>query len=189
MAEHNIDDACGRHLTYRDLIACGETQARTAISNLPTQAGSWEALRELSEAILDPVIDTFGPIELTFGFCSRDLYRAIPSGTSDKLDQHHAHEINRKGDPVCDRLGAAADFRVTGMDSLELARWVVTHLPWDRLYFYGTTRPIHVSYGPDHSRQIVLMKPRADHAYARRPISKSADKFLGLDWDNEGWTD
>ncbi|HPB76993.1 MAG TPA: hypothetical protein PLY96_17305 [Chromatiaceae bacterium] len=32
---------------------------------------------------------------------------------------------------------------------------------FDRLYFYGTDLPIHVSYGPDHSRQIVEMRPTA----------------------------
>ena len=40
---------------------------------------------------------------------------------------------------------------------LEVARWVVANTPFDRLYFYGPDLPIHVSYGPDHSRQVVRM--------------------------------
>ncbi len=40
---------------------------------------------------------------------------------------------------------------------LEVARWVVTNTPFDRLYFYGPDLPIHVSYGPENSRQVVRM--------------------------------
>ena len=35
----DLDDPCGRFLTYRQLIECGETQARTGLPNLPTGAG------------------------------------------------------------------------------------------------------------------------------------------------------
>jgi hypothetical protein len=41
---------------------------------------------------------------------------------------------------------------------LEVARWVAANTPFDRLYFYGPDRPIHVSYGPEQSRQIVIMR-------------------------------
>jgi len=42
---------------------------------------------------------------------------------------------------------------------LEVARWVAMHTPFDRLYFYGRDLPIHVSFGPQHSRQVVRMLP------------------------------
>ena len=53
--------------------------------------------------------------------------------------------------------GAAVDFIVEDEDMLEVARWVVANTPFDRLYFYGSDLPIHVSYGPEHSRQVVRM--------------------------------
>lgn len=41
----------------------------------------------------------------------------------------------------------------------EVARWIVQNTPFDRLYFYGNDKPLHVSYGEEHSRVIVLMLP------------------------------
>jgi hypothetical protein len=40
---------------------------------------------------------------------------------------------------------------------LEVARWVATNTPFDRLYFYRRDRPIHVSYGPQHKRALFEM--------------------------------
>jgi hypothetical protein len=35
-----LDDVSGRFLTYRQLIACGETQAMTGLPNLPREPDS-----------------------------------------------------------------------------------------------------------------------------------------------------
>ncbi|BBL72918.1 hypothetical protein [Methylomagnum ishizawai] len=40
---------------------------------------------------------------------------------------------------------AAVDFLVEDEDMAEVARWIMANLPFDRLYFYGRERPIHVS--------------------------------------------
>ncbi len=157
----DLDDACGRFLTYRQLIACGETQARTGMPNLPREPDSWSALLDLAAQVLDPVIDWFGMVRLTYGFCSPELARAIPGRIDPKLDQHAAHERNQRGLPICPRLGAAVDFIVEDEDMREVARWVAANTPFDRLYFYGPGLPIHLSYGPDHSRQIVEMRSTA----------------------------
>jgi DNA phosphorothioation-associated putative methyltransferase len=152
-----LDDPCGAHLAYRDLIVCGETVLMTGVPNLPKQLDSYRALRDLAENVLDPVIDWYGSIELTFGFCSPELSRRIPGRIAPALDQHAAHEISRLGKPICPRLGAAADFLVRDEDMLEVARWVATNTPFDRLYFYRRDRPIHVSYGPQHKRALFEM--------------------------------
>ena len=39
--------------------------------------------------------------------------------------------------------------------SLTVAKHIVKELPYDRLYFYGTDRPIHVSYGPSKNRKLL----------------------------------
>jgi len=49
------------------------------------------------------------------------------------------------------------DFIVEDEDMLEVARWVAANTPFDRLYVYGSDLPIHVSYGPGQSRQVVRM--------------------------------
>lgn len=152
-----LDDPCGAHLTYRDLIVSGKTALRTGLPNLPRRLDSYRALRDLAEKILDPVIDWYGSIELTYGFCSAELARQIPGRIAPALDQHAAHERNRRGKPICPRLGAAVDFLVRDEDMLEVARWIASNTPFDRLYFYGRDRPIHVSYGPEHKRELFEM--------------------------------
>jgi hypothetical protein len=157
----DLDASCGRFLTYRQLVACGETQARRGMPNLPREPDSYSALLDLAVQVLDPVIDWFGMIRLTYGFRSPELARAITGRIDPRLDQHAAHERKRLGKPICPRLGAAADFIVEDEDMLEVARWVVANTPFDRLYFYGRDLPIYVSFGPDHGRQIVEMRPKA----------------------------
>lgn len=164
------DDPCGRFLTFRDLIECGETQAATGLPNRPEQADSYNALLELAENVLDPVIDWFGMIRLTYGFCSPPLARKIPGRIDPKRDQHASHERNRRGNLICERLGAAVDFLVEDEDMREAAVWVAENTPFDRLYFYGPDKPIHVSFGPDHSRQIVEMRPIASGRLAPRVV-------------------
>lgn len=173
----DLDDPCGRFLTFRQLIACGETQARTGLANLPIQPESYNALLELAEQVLDPVIDYFGMIRLTYGFCSPQLAKQIPGRIDPKLDQHAAHELNRLGKPVCERLGAAADFLVEDENMLEVAQWVAANTPFDRLYVYGEDLPIHVSYGPNHARQIVRMTPGRSGRLVPRVVSR--EELLG----------
>lgn len=153
----DLDDRCGAKLTYRDLIVCGETALRTGLPNLPKSLDSYRALRELAENVLDPVIDWYGSITLTYGFCSPELAKLIPGRIAPNLDQHAAHEVNRMGKPICPRLGAAVDFVVRDEDMLEVAQWVALNTPFDRLYIYNRDRPIHVSYGPEHKREVFEM--------------------------------
>ena len=142
----DLDAPCGRFFTYRQIIQCGETQARTGIANLPKQPDTYTALYELAVNILDPIIDYYGMIQLTYGFCSAELARHILGRIAPKLDQHAAHELNRIGKIICTRLGAAVDFIVADENMEEVVLWIIAHLPFDRLYFYGKDKPIHVSY-------------------------------------------
>lgn len=151
----DLDAPCGKFLTYRQLIECGETQQSTGIPNHPTQPDSYTALYDLAVYILDPVIDYFGMIRLTYGFCSHELGKHIKKRVAPKLDQHASHELNTKKTLICPRLGAAVDFIVEDENMREVADWVVENTPFDRLYFYGENRPIHVSYGPEQKKEYV----------------------------------
>jgi hypothetical protein len=153
-----LDEKCGQYLTYRNLIECGETQAKVGILNLPKTPSSYLALRELAENIIDPVIEYFGGIELTYGFCSNELRSLIKGRIAPKLDQHCAHEDDNKGKLICDRKGAAADFLVRDEDMFEVVKWIAQSLNYDRMYFYGTDRPIHVSYSYKPAREIYSVK-------------------------------
>ncbi len=136
------------------MIECGEPQ-----SNLPGNPDSYTALLDLARFVIDLVIDYFGMITPTYGFCSRELVKAIPGRSAPKLDQHAAHELNTLKQPICPRLGAAVDFIVPDENMREVAEWIVEHAPLDRLYFYGENRPLHVSYGPEQKRELLEMLP------------------------------
>jgi DNA phosphorothioation-associated putative methyltransferase len=158
-----LDDKCGDNFIFRDLIECGETweklHEQDNFDNTPEQAETYNALHSLAKKILDPVVDYFGMVELTYGFSSAKLAKAIPGRIAPKLDQHVSYELNRMKNPRCKRLGAACDFIVVDEDMLEVAQWVAENTAFDRLYFYGKDMPIHVSIGPEQKGEIVLMKP------------------------------
>jgi len=165
----DLDEPCGAHFTYRQLIECGETQAHTHLPNIPKDPNSYTALLELCCHVLDPVIDYFGMVKLTYGFCSPELARKIPARIAPKLDQHTSYDKNRNGQPICDRGGSAVDFLIEDEDMNEVADWIIRNLPFDRLYIYGSNRPIHVSFGPENSRSAFLMIRSASGNVMPRP--------------------
>lgn len=150
----NLDEMCGRHYRFRQFIECGETWERTKVDNVPKSAATYNALVDLARHVLDPVIDYFGGIKLTYGFASPTLTKHIKRHIAPKLDQHAACELTARGTLVCNRGGAAVDFLVEYEDMLEVARWIVENCVFDRLYFYGAERPIHVSVGPLQSGEV-----------------------------------
>jgi hypothetical protein len=141
-----LDQSCGSHFTYRHFVECGDTQQQLGIGNVPRNPDTYNALHDLATLILDPVIDYFGPIRLTYGFCSHELGMHIHRQVAPRLDQHAASECGPTGKRICDRGGAACDFIVDDEDMVEVADWIIANLPFDRLYFYGDRLPIHVSY-------------------------------------------
>jgi hypothetical protein len=178
----DLDDRCGEHFRYRDLIECGETwrrlsaagDERPSFDNVPRVPTTFDAMQALCAAVLDPMVRQFGQIELTYAFASRELTRHITGRIHPPADQHAGHELARGGHPVCARLGLAADFWVPGVSSRDLARWIVELAAFDRLYFYEADRPIHVSVGPDESRQIVHMP--------RGPSGRRVPRVVGADF-------
>ncbi|MFW6296717.1 MAG: hypothetical protein ACOC04_05955 [Halothece sp.] len=159
----------GKHLTLEDFCTCSKTyrKYKSQIVPYPTNPDSIAALTALNQQIIDPIIDHFGKDKfwLTYGFCSVELKRYLTKKDSitgqkngriaPQRDQHMAHEKNRNGKYYCDRLGAACDFFIEGESSDRVIHWILSEkLPFDSLYFYGSDRPIHISYGPQHKRDI-----------------------------------
>jgi hypothetical protein len=158
----DLDEPCGRHLKYRDLIACGKTWSEAAqrgepIDNVPLQHATVAALSALVHEVLDPLVDEFGPVALTYGFASPSLSSKIRRRIAPSLDQHAACELHPSGKLICSRRGAAVDLIVPGCPATEVAKWLAAHTPFDRLYLYGDDRPLHVSHGPEHTRTVVAM--------------------------------
>ena len=175
--EINLDDQCGRHFRYRDLIEVGATWKQNWIDNRPREPATYEAMTTLCAEVLDPVYERFGSVELTYGFVSPELEKRIrknpnPNTTRD-LDQHAGCELNRRGKPFCPRLGLAVDFRCPDVGSTIVAAWVVENTSFDRLYFYNDDRPFHVSIGPQGSGQITLMQRSPSGRLMPRRVSKT----------------
>lgn len=166
----DLGSCCGASLTYRSLIQCGETRQRLGIPNIPLNPETYNALHDLATQVLDPVIEYFGSIRLTYGFSSAELTRNIHRGIAPKLDQHAACEHGPREALVCERGGAACDFIVDDEDMREVAEWIVANLPFDRLYFYGSDRPIHVSYGLELGRASYQMVASTGGRLMPRPL-------------------
>ena len=60
---------------------------------------------------------------------------------------------------MCRRLGAAADFLVEDEDMREVVNWISENVVFDRLYFYGSNRPIHISFSAAPKTEIIELIP------------------------------
>lgn len=181
------DVKLGKYLTLETFCTCTATYQKYAgrINPYPDSTESIVAIQELNRWILDPVIDYFGRerFRLTYGFCSKDLKRFLEKKdpitgkkngrVAPNLDQHMAHEVNKNGQYYCNRLGAACDFQIQNLNADELIDWIIEqNLPFDSLYFYGQNRPIHLSYGPQHKRDIWAFNSRG------LPTKKGTERWL-----------
>lgn len=180
----SLDDACGKHFTYRDFVECSDAWKNNPVDNVPRQLETYASLTRLATEVLDPVIERFGDIELTYGFSGAELAKQIKRGIAPKIDQHAAQERSPRGPFICSRGGAACDFVGTQIDSLKLAQWTVSNTNFDRLYYYGFRRPIHVSAAVKPKRQIVLVK-RKINSRSVWPSVVSAAVFLTMKPINE----
>jgi hypothetical protein len=145
-----------------DFVECGQTFEKTRTNNVPQEAESVAAITALASELLEPVTKKFGKVQLTYGLATRNLLAHITRRIAPRYDQHAAFELGAKGKRICLRDGFAVDFSVNNMSSLTVAKYIVENLPFDRLYYYGGDRPIHVSYGPEHSKKICVMRYRRD---------------------------
>ncbi len=182
-----LDQPCSQHFTYRQLIECGETWQTSSIDNRPLEENSWQALADLAGNILDPVYDHFGGLQLTYGFSSPKLAtarkklakeRSILPAIYPKLDQHASFEKNKNGDIICPRGGAACDFYIKGTASQNLVIWIVSQLPFDRLYYYGQDRPIHISYNKEQRSGEVSVMSAKTNGQGLIPRRFSSERFL-----------
>ena len=148
MQKPNLKELCSKHLLYQDIIEAGETFNRLRVDNVPQQLETYIAIKDMAICLLDPLIDKFGAMKITYGFCGCKLSNKIKARIAPSIDQHSSFELNTKGVRICKRDGIAVDFIMTKYenDMNLVADWIINNLLFDRLYFYGKDRPIHLSY-------------------------------------------
>ena len=150
-------------LLYAQLIHWYKTKHAIKISNTPTSEQSKTQLDNLVNNILEPINKALGAINVTYGFTSPELVRYIqrnsPSGTAISLDQHASHEMNLIENRINKRDGAACDFFVKGyeMKMNHVVHFIVNNLDFDKIYYYGKNRPIHVSIGEINEKHLQVM--------------------------------
>ena len=167
-----LDSRCSVEFTWRQLIEAGDTFKRLApapLAQLPAARESWANLASLAQ-LLDQVVAKFGRIEVTYGFAPPALTKFITHGIAPRLDQHAAAEVSAPGKLVCPRGGAAVDFIVAGRPMDEVVRWIIGNLSVDRLYFYGPSRPVHMSWHPRPARSFYFMKQGPSGRLIPKPL-------------------
>lgn len=150
---------------YLELITWYQSKHSIALNNTPsTLSEIW--LKQLINDVLQPLLQ-LGQIQITYGFVGYELNKFIqknsPAGTCPKLDQHASCEVNGRHTLICDRPGAACDILITGYENRMhiVAQNIVQNLNYDRLYFYGRNRPLHVSVAPENNFSLQLMNTSA----------------------------
>ncbi|MBC1237571.1 hypothetical protein GNE10_10625 [Nostoc sp. 2RC] len=144
-----------------ELCTCSNTYRKheDLIKNpYPENPESTVALIYLISEIIQPTINKFGleNFKLTYGFCSKDLLRFLKregSRICPEVDQHLAYEINNRGNYYCKHQGSACDFQVVGIDSRKVIDYLKT-LNYDSIYYYGSDKPVHVSWAEAPRRKI-----------------------------------
>jgi hypothetical protein len=130
------------------------------LSNIPS-IDSKSYLEMLISEVLIPTERKFGALTVTYGFTSSKLAayisRHASTGTAPQLDQHAACELNNKNNEISKRTGSACDFIVSKQSMAEITRFIVKNLSFDRLYYYGDNRPIHVSISDEPIKHLQIM--------------------------------
>lgn len=157
----NIEKICSPNFNYSDFLTCSETHRIAKVSNIPEQHLTYSFIKQLANDILEPCLKQFGVLKLTYGFCNQSLAREIKKrggGIYPPLDQHAGMELKDNGDLISPRGGFAADFHCFPTASIDVAKYIVKELNFDRLYYYGSKRPLHVSVNKQFVRKIVIMQ-------------------------------
>lgn len=117
--------------------------------------------------------EVVGRVVISYGFAGPDLTRHIKGRICPSLDQHAGSERSRRGGVICSRVGQAADFVVEGVSTAAVAEFLVSSVPFDRLYYYGADRPLHVSVGPQRNSTIVWMSRSRAGRLVPRVVGKA----------------
>lgn len=126
------DVRVGKYFMLSDFLY-SEKAAEEGIPNCPDLDGKEvQGMRRLCECILDPVVEKFGPLSITYGYVSPELKRRTYGGMSFPLHDG----IPGKGQGAT--LAAAADILVHSKadNPREVLNWIRDNCVYDRLILY-----------------------------------------------------
>jgi hypothetical protein len=152
------------------------------IHNHPESDESLSSIIMMTEKILMPILKSLGEIEISYGFTSTELTKYIQKnssqGTYPPIDQHSSYEKNSAGGQICKRGGMACDFIVKGQqDNVpQIIQFIVSNLDYDKIYYYGNNRPLHVSVNskPEKHLQIMNLSENGKRIPGRKAYAEKA---------------
>ena len=172
----NLNEPCSKYFKYIDFVEASDTQKRVKVDNTPKEAETFRSIKNLATEVLDPVVEEFGPLTITYGLCSHNLQKHIRKNVSPKLDQHAGSELNSKGNLICPREGFAVDFFIPKKNSRDIVKFILKSCEYDRIYFYGDERPIHLSFNKNKNKFQIIEFIQLEKTKVPKIISSS--RFL-----------
>lgn len=157
-----------KHPVANNLLNWYQEKHVISLDNFPKDVESINSILELIETVLLPVNKKFGDVKITYGFVSQELNRYIQknssTGTYPTIDQHSASELNNANNHICKRHGIACDFFINGFENKmdQVMLFIVKNLDFDKIYYYGNDRPIHVSVGNKSEKHLQIMNVSAN---------------------------
>jgi hypothetical protein len=143
----------------------------------------------LATELLDPLVETFGPIEIRSGYRSPSLNHfgatgVRPQKCSANPKSYAGHIWDRRD--AAGRMGACvsvvvpwfADRYAAGRDWRDLAWWVHDHLPYHAMYFFPKLAAFNLTWREDPERSIASYVPPRGTLLAAgaEPAESQADR-------------
>jgi hypothetical protein len=170
-----------RYFAFRDFLH-SEIGNLYQISNIPDDPELALATgRQLAVTLLDPLVETFGPIDIRSAYRSPALNHF--GATQVKPQKCAANEKNLAGHiwdkrDGAGRMGATASVSIPwfaaqyaqGRDWRDLAWWLWDHLPFHEVHFFPKTAAFNLRWREDPEKRILsYIVPKGLLASRRRP--------------------
>ena len=150
------DIRVGKYFMLSDFLF-SEAAATKGVPNCPPLEGmEVESIRHLCDRILDPVVEEFGPISLTYGYVSPELQKKTYPAFKPTV-----HNCKPAAGAL---LGAAADILVHKMvdDPRSVLYWIKANCEFDRLILFPGSSIVCVAWSDkprSHAKEWIYPAP------------------------------
>lgn len=175
-----------KYFAFRDFLG-SEIANFHQISNIPDDPTlAIAAGRALAENLLDPLVETFGPIDIRSAYRAPDLNHF--GATQARPQKCAANDKNRAGHiwdqrDSAGRMGACTSVSIpwfarryaAGRDWRDLAWWLWDHLDFHEVYFFPKTAAFNLTWREEPRKRILsYIQPKG--VLAARDCPPPADR-------------
>lgn len=176
----------GKYFAFREFLG-SEIANFYQISNIPDDPTlAIAAGRALAENLLDPLVETFGPIDIRSAYRAPDLNHF--GATQARPQKCAANDKNRAGHiwdqrDGAGRMGACTSVSIpwfawryaAGRDWRDLAWWLWDHLDFHEVYFFPKTAAFNLTWREEPRKRILsYIQPKG--VLAARDCPPPADR-------------